>query len=166
MTGAAVSAGFLLLAAALCAYPGYESVSYPPLSQLVAMRRLVFACCALLLVAIAISAAIRLRRGPVGIVGGGAVLLSVTVWAPAGRGEPTGSAPAAQVRGTLRILSWNTNQDAVPATEIVRLVRQKSADIVVLPEYFGPIAEARLSDLLSRYDLYSWESSAASLLVK
>lgn len=69
--------------------------------------------------------------------------------------------------GDLRVLSWNTDQRAVPASVVIDLVERTQPDVVVLPEYFGSIAAADLSELVTEFEMQfvADENSAASAFI-
>lgn len=93
----------------------------------------------------------------------GSCVVSVSAARPVSPTEIT-----AKKTGELRVLSWNTNQDATSATAIAQLVRSVQPDIIVLPEYFGVIA-AKVSVVLpsGQYSkALSWDSAASSVWVK
>lgn len=67
----------------------------------------------------------------------------------------------------ITVLSWNTGQDDVASTTIQNLAVDSEADIVVLPEYFGTVANAQLGVWASDngFQILSREASTSSVLI-
>ena len=150
--------------------PSLRSVDEAPLLHVVAMSRLVgavvIAC--LLGLAVALVAGRRADRDrPGGIVAAGLLVLALVGFV----GAPALSVPAEEARADdgadLTILSWNTGQDDVDASVILALVDDHRADVIVLPEYFGRLAEGQFGGWAAEngYQLLSAESSTSSVLI-
>jgi len=65
------------------------------------------------------------------------------------------------------ILSWNTGQTDFPVDVIEGLAKDSEADVIVLPEHFGPVATGELGDWagLNGFQILSYEGSTSSVLV-
>ena len=108
---------------------------------------------------------LRRRRRARVVLAAAALILAVVVVVQGFHGSALGSPDQART-GELRILSWNTNQDDVDVSAIEALIEATEPDIVVLPEYFGPIAMTSFTELTDDYAIVSAESSAATALIR
>jgi len=67
----------------------------------------------------------------------------------------------------LRVLSWNTNQQAVSVGQLRSVIHSTKPNIVALPEYFPQIAERSLAELAreEHMTILGSENSSATVLV-
>lgn len=67
---------------------------------------------------------------------------------------------------SIRILSWNTNQQALNS-ELEALAERTQPDVIVLPEYFTQIARSSLEPLAEKegMSIYGWNASSATVLI-
>ena len=152
---------------ALALAPRLSSVRSAPAMHVVAMSRFSLALIVLGLLVLAALRRVRRRdgRGPaVATVAAAALVVTSFVTAPGARatGGPPNPLPE-----DLTIVSWKTDQDTVPPSSIERLAEDHDADVIVLPEYFGPLASAQLGPWATEngFQILWYDSSASSVLI-
>lgn len=152
---------------ALALAPRLSSVRSAPAMHVVAMSRFLLA---LIVLGLLVLAALRLVRrrdrcGPaVASVAAAALVVTSFVTDPGARAA---GGPPSPLPEDLTIVSWNTDQDNVPLSSIERLAGDHDADVIVLPEYFGPVASAQLGPWAAEngYQILWYDSSASSVLI-
>lgn len=95
-----------------------------------------------------------------------ALTIAVTAVAVVDRSGTDGAAVLAK-GGSLRVLSWNTDQQDVSVRQLETLIGELRPDVVALPEYFPQVASGTLRDLAVEHGLQivGTENSSATLLV-
>jgi len=141
----------LIVAAVLLTWPQLAGIArYPGIAQAVALRGLLVAgAAALVVVLLVLSILIRPARG---FLAGAIIIVCLFAAANAAivylRGITDTSLPAAQ-DGQITVLAWNTEGDAVSAETIATLAVEQGADVIALPETTNGHAlevAARLAD--------------------
>lgn len=164
----AVAVAVLALAAALPALPALGPSRVAPLFVLAAFHELVGIGLAVLAGILAVVALVLLRRRLAVAIGVVLLAAAVTVAVPPmmSRADASGSRPPA-TSTSLRILEWNTDQQAVSETTLAALLDQYRPDIVVLPEYFTQVAQGSLASLAAAHgmQIIGWDSSSATALI-